>query len=344
MPQTASPRPRVLRPRFAALGVVGVLACSLPLMQVLRVQSAELRVLLAHQEALDPIAHTVSLQWGLVAHRDLAAQVLDGVAALEAERQTREREVDASTLRLHRALQTRGEPLAADEAQALIDDWQQLVRDLVLQRISAPRSNEAHRLLIEQTLQIIDYVSTAAGPLPAALVPLHALLHQQLPRLALAGPAPHTEAAESGEAAVTAEAADGRQAAAGAPGAWQEAQGTVQAAQAAWAAQLAHRQRTLERLRAATGGAGGLAMLLIVLALLRLRRGVRHPWAPSHWVDAPMQPIGNPSREEAQRLLQRLRAADASTAQGKANGAPPLHARDTPREGPPTGNATLPPN
>lgn len=156
--------PRRLRGRLAALSVLGALVVALPLGQVLRYQSAELELLAAQREGLNPVTRAVDVQRGLLAHRDAAAQVLGGDQQLEPERRVRQAEVDERLAFLAVALTTGPWDRAVRESDALRDDWLLLVRDLTAQRLDLPESEQAHRLLVEQTLQVLDLLADASTP------------------------------------------------------------------------------------------------------------------------------------------------------------------------------------
>lgn len=176
-----------VRHRFAALGVVGALMCALPLLQVLRYQADALGATRAAQAALDPLAHAVGVQRGLVLHRDVAGAVLRGASAREPERRQRQRVVNERLTDLELALRGNHHARAAQEGEALRADWTVLSRRVEERSLEAPDSDAAHRLLVEQTLQVVDELSVAAlgqGGLAAPEVTawLHPVLHT-LPRL-----------------------------------------------------------------------------------------------------------------------------------------------------------------
>lgn len=152
-----------LRHKFAALGVVAVAMVATPLVQVLRYQSAEIQAALYEQAGLDPVSGAVTLQHALLAHRDIAGLVLRGVLQLEPERTVRQAEVDDRAASLEANLFTLKLPRAVGEAQALRQDWVTLVPQVEQRRITSVDSDAAHRLLVEQTLQVIDLVAAASG-------------------------------------------------------------------------------------------------------------------------------------------------------------------------------------
>lgn len=157
-----TPPPQPVRWRLAALSVLGALMVALPLVQVLRYQGAEIGALMDEQAALDPVARAVDVQRGLVAHREVAGLVLRGNPAQEPQRRLRQRDVDEQVGALGAALlaaRTLRWERAVDESEALREDWSQLVQGLLAQRVTAQASDAAHRLLLEQTLQVIDLVS-----------------------------------------------------------------------------------------------------------------------------------------------------------------------------------------
>lgn len=184
--------PLRLRRNLAALSLVGATLLALPVVQLLRYQSAELDALTTGRAKLDPVARAVHLQRGLLAHRDIAGQVLGGHPGLEPERKLRQNEVDGRMAAMMVALATGRWDLAIGEADDLHQDWRQLTQQVLARQIDPPGSDRAHRLLVEQTLQVIDLVAAAAqidnnsgtafsaGSVPAATL---AMVHT-LPRLA----------------------------------------------------------------------------------------------------------------------------------------------------------------
>lgn len=186
MPDPASSSRPTPHFKLAALGIVGAAMVALPLIQVLRYQHSELQAALAAQAGLDPVARAVAVQHGLLNHRDLAGQVLRGQVALETERRSLQRKVDERVTALAGALVVASDR-TNEEFDALRDDWTLLARDVQQRTISAPASDLAHRLLIEQTLQVIDFIGDASGlgrnnDGDAAL--LASLMTRTLPRLA----------------------------------------------------------------------------------------------------------------------------------------------------------------
>jgi hypothetical protein len=175
--------------RLLALGLVGVAMCAVPLVQVLRYQGQEIALAQAALAGLDPVAGTVALQRGLVEHRDLAGQVLRGQVEAENPRRQRQAEVDARLAVLGNTLQQRAARRAEEEAAALSHDWRTLVQRIVDRALAAPESDAAHRLLVEQSIQIIDLVADAL-PLrqerDASVAPVVDGLAQGLPRLTVA--------------------------------------------------------------------------------------------------------------------------------------------------------------
>lgn len=173
--------------RLAALGFVGALMVALPLVQLLRYQNSEAHTLAAARAGLDPVARAVDVQRGLLAHRDAANLVLGGRENFEPERQVRQGEVDERLATLAGALVAGQWQRAIDESTALREDWLTLARQFADRSLAAGESDQAHRLLIEQTLQVMDLVADAGAPQAAAsiqsLQPTLAVAHA-LPRLA----------------------------------------------------------------------------------------------------------------------------------------------------------------
>lgn len=152
-----------LRHKFAALGVVAVAMVATPMVQVLRYQGAEIQAALYEQAGLDPVSGAVTLQHALLAHRDIAGLVLRGALQLEPERSVRQAEVDDRAARLETTLFALKLPRAVGEAQALRQDWVTLVPQVEQRSITSGDSDAAHRLLVEQTLQVVDLVAAASG-------------------------------------------------------------------------------------------------------------------------------------------------------------------------------------
>lgn len=150
-----------VRHRFAALGVVGVLVCALPLLQVLRYQGAALDANRSAQAALDPLADAVSVQRSLVVHRDVAGAVLRGAGQREAERRQQQRVVNERLTDLDISLRSSGHTRATAEGEALRADWTVLSRRVEERSLAAEDSDAGHRLLVEQALQVMDYVALA---------------------------------------------------------------------------------------------------------------------------------------------------------------------------------------
>jgi hypothetical protein len=180
------PPPR-LGLKFAALGIVGGAMVLLPLVQVLRYQNAQTQEIQTERAALDPMAHAVALERGLLAHRDLAGRVLRGKPEFEPQRRLRQGEVDDRVADLGHALAEGSWEQAQAEASALAEDWQLLARQVGSRVITAAESDQSHRLRVEQTLQVIDLVALAlaapagSGTLDAAAARTAA---RAVPRLA----------------------------------------------------------------------------------------------------------------------------------------------------------------
>ncbi len=170
-----------LRHKIAALGVVGVALLVLPLVQFFRFQGLELQWALAERERIEPALLAVSLQRGLVDHALASRQVLDGQREVEPLRRAQQATVDARLAMLAHRLDAGPHLTAQAEAKDMRRDWGQLVQRVLTRGCTAAESDSGHRLLVEQTLQIIDIVSAALpassdaqlaavlGPLPRVL-------------------------------------------------------------------------------------------------------------------------------------------------------------------------------
>ncbi|MBX3600705.1 MAG: hypothetical protein KF863_08770 [Rubrivivax sp.] len=289
------PKPRV---KLAALSLAGALIVALPTVQVLRYQGHELQAAQAARAGLDPLMRATALQRALLAHRDASREVLRGHEEREPQRRVHQGEVDDRAEALAAAVAMLAPPAAIDETNELRDDWATLVRRIAARSISDGDSDDGHRLLVEQTLQVIDLVVDpllGAADAAAALM-VAALQARQAALEALA-------VAEEG---------------AGLAPAAQRLERAAQT-QAALAATLQRRQDDLQRQRAALL----LAMALLGAAAAALAASLRRRPAVQRAPTDPSTPgSGASDRAEAQRLLHRLRRDSACG----------LPAEDAPRE------------
>ena len=156
------PPPR-LSLRFAAIGTLAGLMVLLPLGEVLRYQTDEIQTLMAERALLDPLAHAVGVQRSLLSHGELAGRVLAGRRQLENERRLRQAEVDAAVHELKGTLAAGLWERALAEADDLAHDWRDLAGRIQSGKLNVAGSQEGHRLLVEQSLQVMDLVSAGAG-------------------------------------------------------------------------------------------------------------------------------------------------------------------------------------
>ena len=161
--------------RSAALGALGGLMVLLPLGEVMRHQTQEFQLLSAERAQLDPLAQAVVVQRGLLSHSELCQRLLAGRAALEPERQLRQAVVDTALWDLKNTLATGLWVAALGEAGQLGLDWRGLTQRIKSRTVDLKTSQAEHRLLIEQTLQVMDLVTAAA---PATGAPLRLALHR----------------------------------------------------------------------------------------------------------------------------------------------------------------------
>jgi hypothetical protein len=199
------------RRRLAALSLVGSLMVALPLVQVLRYQNAEIAILLSTEAGLNPVAQAVGAQRSLMTHRAVSAEVLRGALDKEPERKLRQSQVDLQVKLLTTAVHGGTWGRAEAETSALREDWIVLARQIAARSIGAGESDQQHRLLIEQVLQVIDLVGeeepvslgSAAASSRAALATALALPRVAARMATLAAPSP-----ERGAAALQRELAD----------------------------------------------------------------------------------------------------------------------------------------
>ena len=288
---TDTPPSRRLRLKTALAGALGGAMVLLPLGQALRGQVTEIELLRAERAQLDPMTQALSLQRSLMGHRDVADRVLRGRQTLEPERRLRQQQVDAELSALHDTLSAGAWVKALTETSDLAQDWHGLARRVVLRQIGNADSTQAHQLLLEQSVQVMDLVSASA---PAGSF-------AQLAALQARAASPSPLAPEQIDA--------------------------LQASLQAHGLRLAERQASLQVQRAASGVAlAGLFSLALAGALLlraapRRQRAADDP-GPDRGArlghgrrrtDAPAPQNG------AQQVMDRLRArADSTTAEPPA--------------------------
>lgn len=149
------------RNRFMAFSAVGVAMVCLPLWQVLQYQQADMTQLAAERALLDPVSRAVHVQFGLLAHRQVAARLLQGQQQLEPARLAVQVGVDDHLLSLSKDLEKGLWSNALAETRDLTRDWQALAREVKARTLTAPQSEEAHALRIEQAVQVVDLVTLA---------------------------------------------------------------------------------------------------------------------------------------------------------------------------------------
>lgn len=206
LPLPESPLLHHPRRRFVAFSAVGVLMVCLPLWQVLRYQQSDLQQLAVERALLDPVARAVQVQFGLLAHRTVAAQllqgrllqgrVLQGHSQLEPARHAVQVGVDTQLQTLAQELAQGLWAHAGAETRDLTRDWQALAQRVKAHALSAAQSNEAHSLCVEQAVQVVDLVTMAdgvsGGTAPSSHLPggAFASVARNISRLAAELPAP----------------------------------------------------------------------------------------------------------------------------------------------------------
>lgn len=134
----------------------------LPLGEVMRHQALDIQAMTAERALLDPLSQAVAVQRGLLSHSDLCQRLLAGRLALEPERKLRQAVVDTALWDLKNTLSAGLWVTALGEAGQLTLDWRDLVHRVQARSIDGKTSHADHRLLIEQTLQVMDLVTAAA--------------------------------------------------------------------------------------------------------------------------------------------------------------------------------------
>jgi hypothetical protein len=134
----------------------------LPLGEVLRHQALDIQALTAERALLDPLSQAVAVQRGLLSHSDLCQRLLTGRIQLEPERKLRQAVVDNALFDLKSTLSAGLWVGALGEAGQLTLDWRDLVHRIQARSLDGKTSQDDHRLLIEQTLQVMDLVTALA--------------------------------------------------------------------------------------------------------------------------------------------------------------------------------------
>jgi methyl-accepting chemotaxis protein len=149
--------------KFAALAVLGIAMCAMPLTEVVTYKTGEVAVAEAEDAGLDPMRTAVVLQSALQAHRGLSGMALNGNATAEADRQPRQAAVEAQFAKLGKELADLGYAKALTEFRSLKSGWDKLSRQVAAHEITVSQSFEAHSDLVEQNLLLVDRVSDASG-------------------------------------------------------------------------------------------------------------------------------------------------------------------------------------
>jgi hypothetical protein len=88
--------------------------------------------------------------------------VLRGRSLLEPERRVRQAELDERLRRLQDTLSAGWWMRALQESQSMAGDWHDLARRVGLRKINASDSQDAHQLLMEQAVQVMDLIHASA--------------------------------------------------------------------------------------------------------------------------------------------------------------------------------------
>lgn len=157
MPDSPPRRPVVSSRRLAVLGLLAMLVVALPVSELWRQYRVHLDALVLARDVMEPLGHATATQRALLAHRGSAHAVLSGAADQETPRRQAQQEVETRQAQLSGSLARRRLAYALSEAEALEHDWHALVGAITERRIDAAQSDQSHRLMVEQVLQIIDY-------------------------------------------------------------------------------------------------------------------------------------------------------------------------------------------
>jgi hypothetical protein len=172
--------------------------------------AALVAALISQRALLDPLTRAVTLQRSLLGHGDVASRLLAGRTALEDERRLRQHTVDADLVGLQATLAAGLWTRALGEAHALAQGWRSLSWQVAQGAIGQPACQEAHLVLVEQVVQVMDLVTATAQPADAAWArlalrgrdgPAEAALHARLEAVQARLAAAHEARAASAAAA-----------------------------------------------------------------------------------------------------------------------------------------------
>ena len=149
--------------KFAALGLIGVAMCAVPLVKVIEYRNAEIAVAKAEAAGLDPLREQLAVQQALQTHRGLTRLAFDGNPAAEADRRARQTDVQTRLAKAIDQSTAKGYDKAVQEMKAFKVAWDQLSGRIDSRQITVADSYAEHTRLVDQSLRINELIADASG-------------------------------------------------------------------------------------------------------------------------------------------------------------------------------------
>ncbi len=183
-PEQNPKHPLKSSPKLAALVVLVMILVATPAVQVWRHYGFQIESILQARDATEPLAVAVGTQRAVVAHQGLTRRVLQGEHGEEALRRQQQTTADNGFSSLARSLALRQFDAALQETQSATSDWLALLDELAGRNLQPAASDNAHHLVVEQLVQVIDLISDSATLHGAAGRPLLEFSQAQLATVA----------------------------------------------------------------------------------------------------------------------------------------------------------------
>ncbi|WP_293994350.1 methyl-accepting chemotaxis protein [Sphaerotilus sp.] len=150
--------------KFALLGVVAAGMVLLPLSYCVRSVEQSVDRTRAELRGIEPSRGLLRMVQLTQQHRGLSATVLGGKPDLDAQRRTRQTDVDQAGETFNGLLRTLGDqPRLRADWERVAGEWQALAKDVAARQVSGPQSFERHTALVERQIELHGRLMDAAG-------------------------------------------------------------------------------------------------------------------------------------------------------------------------------------
>jgi methyl-accepting chemotaxis protein len=150
--------------RLALFALLGVVLVAPPLVMFWMQSSRDIATARREQEGLEPARALLRVIQLTQQHRGLAANVLGGNAAMQAQRTAKETEVAKAAEEFGAALNRAGADASLVGAwKRALEDWKGLARDVAGAAISGKESYARHTALIGAQLEVLDQLADGFG-------------------------------------------------------------------------------------------------------------------------------------------------------------------------------------